>query len=574
MRYAGRVPGVSSRVLASPSGLRQAKHGLSVCLVRPPVLTAPRSLSYYGAVPDLGLAYVAAAVRAAGHRVEVIDGAGLALDRFSPFVTSVGTLRLQGLDIDAIVERIPDDAEVIGFTHMFLHEWGLLRRLLERTRQRFPDALLVAGGENASAFHADMLEQSPALNACIRGEGEAAFTELLGRIEAGQTLEHAPSVAIRRGVNVVANPALPRLRELDALPWPAWDLLPVKAYLDRRLGSGVDRGPSMPVLTSRGCPYRCTFCSSPQMWTTRYVRRDPQRVLDEIEWLQRQYGITNVNINDLTALLTKRWLLEFCQAIEDRGLRFTWQLPSGTRSEAVDAEAARALVAAGCRNFCYAPESGSPAELRRIAKRVDPRALRRSLRSAVDAGMTTQASIIIGIPGQDRNDLWKTYRYILDLARDGLHTLSVLVFAPYPGSEEFDRLRRAQKLVPDDIWIYGSLLRSAGGTRTHHETLSARTLGALQLGFLISFFLVQFSLRPHRALEVLGNVLTGSHETVLETFLTAKRRQLWAELGDRFARWSRAPVRMVHRSIAHLHTASKPVRRKLATYWTRIAFSP
>jgi radical SAM superfamily enzyme YgiQ (UPF0313 family) len=521
------------------AGLRLARHGLRVALVRPPVVTAPRSLSYYGAVPDLGLAYVAAAVRQAGHDVTLIDASGEALDTVRPWQTPVGTLHRQGLGLPEIVARIPADVDVVGLAHMFLHEWGLLRELIAAIRDRFGRALIVAGGENATAYWERMLAEAPGLDACVLGEGEATFTELLGRVEAGQAWQDTPAVAARgasgpranerESTDVGARPGLQRGRivELDALPRPAWDLFPLEAYFARGLGSGVDRGRALPLLTSRGCPYRCSFCSSPSMWTTRYVRRDPEAVLDEIEDVVATYRVDNVNVNDLTALLTKAWLLEFCAGIRRRGLAINWQLPSGTRSEAIDEEAARAMADAGCRNFCYAPESGSPPELERMKKRVKLPRLRASLRGAVAAGLKTQASIIIGMPHQGAGDLWRTYRFILQMAADGLHAVSVLVFAPYPGSEEFERLRAAGAVELDERYLYGSLLRSVGTGRSHHPWLGATSLWALQYAMMGSFFAAQYVLRPRRAAELARNLATGRQETALELMLATKARQLF-----------------------------------------------
>lgn len=532
--------------MPGPRALGRARDGprtctsrpLRVCLVRPPAITAPRSLSYYGAVPDLGLAYVAAAARAAGHHVRVIDAPGLAIEQ--RWAWSNG-LCGQGLTIGEIAERVPFDVDVVGIAHMFLHEWPMLRALVAAIRAARPHALVIAGGENASAMWELLLDSTPGLDAVIRGEGELALQHLLEHVSAGRPLDEVPSLALRVHGRAHATARVPRIGDLDAWPEPAWDLFPVEAYLDRRLGSGVDLGRAMPILTSRGCPYQCTFCSSPQMWTTRYVRRDPERVLDEVAQLQRRYAVDNFNINDLTALLTKEWILALCDAIERRGMKLTWQLPSGTRSEAIDREAADRMVAAGCRNFCYAPESGSVRELARMRKRVVPERLLSSLEGAVGAGMVTHASIIIGTPGQRARDVVDTARFIAAMAHAGLHTLSVIVFAPYPGSAQYDELRARGRLQHDEAWAYGSLLRSAGGTRSHHERWGPRRLLALQLGLLTGFFGLQYLRRPQRLARSAIELARGRQRTVLEQLASAKLRQLRDAVVSRVsARWQAA----------------------------------
>ncbi len=504
-----------------------------VCLIKPPTLTAPRSLSYFGSVPSLGLAYVAAALREAGHRVSIVDATGEAYQHTWTFSTSVGPLVGQGLDLAQIVERLPEDVDVVGVTHMFLHEWGLLRDLLPRIRRRCPRALIVAGGENASAYWDRMLRECPALDVCVRGEGEATMLDLLDAWTAGRSLLDVPGLALRSDGEPVTTGARSRMRALDDWPAPAWDLFPLEPYLRHGGHGGVERGRSLPVLTSRGCPYRCTFCSSASMWTTRYERRDPVAVVDEIERLRDRYGIRNFDLHDLTSLLTKRWILAFCDELLGRGLDMTWQLPSGTRAEAIDREVAARLYAAGCRNFCYAPESGSPQTLERIGKRVRLPALLQSLEGAVAEGLQTEANIIIGFPHETTTEMWHSVQLAVRLAQSGLHSLSVMVFAPYPGSEEYRRLVEAGRIEFDDRYLYSSLLRSAGALRSHHPQLSARQLLALQLAMLLGFFGLQAVLRPERAIAVPLHLLRRQEHTVVDQFVATKLRQLGGALGRR-----------------------------------------
>jgi radical SAM superfamily enzyme YgiQ (UPF0313 family) len=512
-------------------GVAAAPRPLSVCLVRPPIITAPRSFSYYGAVPPLGLAYVAAAARIAGHDVQVIDAAGSALDEHRPYPTSVGTLALTGLDVDEVVSRVDPAAAVVGISHLFLHEWPWVARLLGALRARFPGAVLVCGGENATAFADEMLAQAPALDACVLGEGEATFIDLLAAVAAGLPLSGVAGLAVRGEGAARRTPRRARIADVDGVARPAWDLFPIARYLARRSQGGVDRGASMPVLTSRGCPYICTFCSSPEMWTTRYTRRDPEDVVDEIADLVARYGVENVDIHDLTSLLTKEWTLELVDAMERRGLRISFQLPSGTRSEAVDQEVAERLHRAGCRNFTYAPESGSVRTLRLIEKKVKLDALRASARASVRAGLKTHANLIIGFPHETLADLADTFRLSQDLAGDGIHSVSVMLFAPYPGSALYRALRDEGRIVLGDRYYYSSLQRSGGSVSGYHPRLGRRTLTGLQLVMLASFFARQYATRPRRVVEVVQNLGRSRQETVMDQFLARKLAQLAVAIG-------------------------------------------
>ncbi len=156
----------------------------------------------------------------------------------------------------------------------------------------------------------------------------------------------------------------------------------------------------MPMLATRGCPYECTFCSNPEMWTTRWIARNPTKVLDEMQLYQERYGATNFDFYDLTAIVKRSWIIEFTQMILDRKMQFTWQLPSGTRSEAIDGEVSRLLYESGCRNMSYAPESGSPEVLKRIKKVVKLDRLEKSVRGAVNSKLNVKLNIIMGFPNE------------------------------------------------------------------------------------------------------------------------------------------------------------------------------
>ena len=131
---------------------------------------------------------------------------------------------------------------------------------------------------------------------------------------------------------------------------------------------GISSGRNMPILGTRGCPYQCTFCSNPTMWTTRYTMRDPKDVVDEVESLVKNHAARSIEFFDLTAIVKKDWIIAFCNELKARKLNVSWQLPSGTRSEALDDETLLAIYETNCRLLVYAPESGSPETLRIIKK--------------------------------------------------------------------------------------------------------------------------------------------------------------------------------------------------------------
>ncbi len=140
-----------------------------------------------------------------------------------------------------------------------------------------------------------------------------------------------------------ATPPRARVDAIDEIPWPAWDLFDIEAYNTHGLKTGIDYGKMVPIIATRGCPYSCTYCSSPRMWTTKWLARDPVLVADEVEHWAKTYGADNFPFQDLTVVIKRDWIIAFCKEILSRNLDIRWQLPSGTRCEVIDEEVADLL---------------------------------------------------------------------------------------------------------------------------------------------------------------------------------------------------------------------------------------
>ena len=495
-----------------------------IALVRPPILQMKRSLSSYGAILPVGLAYIAAVMRDAGHTVQAIDAPGEGFDLGESMDSPIGTLWRSGLGPEAIVERIHPETEILGITHMFLHEWPTVRRIAELARERLPGLLIVLGGENSTAFWSWIFQESAAIDCCVLGEGEATMLELVDCHRAGRPLDGLAGVATRNSTTETVSLSS-REKTLENLPRPAWEYFPVDRYFDNADSFGVHRGRSIPMLATRGCPYQCTFCSSPQMWTTKYVTRDPAEVVDEIKSYVERYAVNNVNFCDLTAIVKKQWIIDFCDLLEQEQLDLTWQLPTGTRTEALDEEVLTRLYATGCRNITYAPESGSKRMLQIIKKRVILPRMLECVRAARRIGIVTRVNIIIGHPKERWRDTRRSLAFLFKAALAGCQDAAVMIFAPYPGSADFEELRRQGKIEISEDFFYLALARSGLSSRTYSPAMSTRQLIFAQYLLLLVFYATAYLSRPWRILGVLRSLFTGNETTQLDQLLRTKYGQ-------------------------------------------------
>ncbi|MAF49186.1 MAG: radical SAM protein [Rhodospirillaceae bacterium] len=484
---------------------------VDICLIRPSIVVPAKNITTMF-TPPLGLAYVAGALREAGYGVQLIDAVGESLDTRHP---APNDCHYYGLAPAEVVERIDADSNIVGVAFGFSFEWPACRDLVLAIRKRYPDKLLIGGGEHITALPEQSLLES-GLDICILGEGEETAVEIAGAYLQGDLRpENIDGIAYKgAGGEAVINRRRERKRDIDAIAWPAWDLMPIENYLERGFGFGVNRGRSLPVMASRGCPYQCTFCSNPAMWTTRWIARDADLLLDEIEAYQEKYGVENFDFYDLTAIVKKSWIVDFCRKIEARGLSFTWQLPSGTRSEAIDGEVAALLYRSGCRNMSYSPESGAPTVLSRIKKKITTDSVVRSIRAGFRQGMNIKCKIILGFPGETFREVLQSYRFIIRMALAGAFDISVWAFSPYPGSELFAEISEERKMTLDDAY-FDSLRSYADPSMTvsYSEHFTDRRLKALRNFGTVLFYGAAWLRRPHRPFASLINVARGRQES-------------------------------------------------------------
>ena len=360
---------------------------------------------------------------------------------------------LVGLRLEDVVGRIPADATLVGITVIFTHEWPAVVRLIELIKAARPGLPVVLGGEHVTSMPECSMQTSGA-DFLVLGEGEEVVVELARALGDGGELGAIDGLVWRRGAVVRLNRRRARRAEVDAIAPPAWDHFDLPAYHRHRYMGGMHSPHlTVPILATRGCPYQCTYCSSPNMWTPRWLPRDRGAVVDEIEGYVRRYGARNFPFQDLTAIIQKDWIVRFCREILDRGIDITWQLPTGTRSEAIDREVAGLLRRSGMINMAYAPESGSETTRRLIKKKMKTDRLFDSLEAAAEAELNVAIFLVIGFPHDRPEHLRENFAFIDRLAEIGVTDTSIGFYMALPGTELFHSLYDAGRITLDRAYF-------------------------------------------------------------------------------------------------------------------------
>jgi radical SAM superfamily enzyme YgiQ (UPF0313 family) len=445
--------------------MKVSTDGGSVCLIRPPAVETFR-FSSLSITPPLGLAYVAGALEAAGQRVEVVDAVAEAPDKHTRYFRGY----LVGLGFEELAARVPEDSKLVGITALFTHEWPAIIQLVEAIKQRLPDVPVVLGGEHVTSMPELCLLTSRA-DYLVLGEGEETIVELVDALDRDAPMAEMLGIGYRldgeagggdgaaasgskAAREVVVNPRRSRTMGIDDIAWPAWHLIDLDTYHEHRWMGGMwSHNKSVPILATRGCPYQCTYCSAPNMWTPRWIPRDPKLVVDEIQHYYDQHGARNFPFQDLTAIIQRQWIIDFCNELLARGLDITWQMPTGTRSEAIDDEVAGLLKKTGMISMAYAPESGSETTRQLIKKKMKSDRMYQSMRSAVAAELNVMVFMVIGFPHDTEEHLRENFEFLDTIAEIGINDAAVGFYMALPGTQIFESLYDAGEIHIDRTYF-------------------------------------------------------------------------------------------------------------------------
>lgn len=468
-----------------------------ITLINHPGLKMVQGIQIQTPSPSIGLAYIGAAVRASGRDYCGIDACGENLDQI--YEGDDPSILIQGLTPEEILARIPKQTTLFGFTCLFSHAWPLVADLGRRIRQAFPNALMVAGGEHPTALPQQAL-MSRVFDVVVMGEGEETFIDLIEHHEKAKDFKNISGIAyLNEKGDLVKNPARSRIKDIDHIPYPDWDSWSLPAYIDHHQVTGLNLATrSMPILGSRGCPYACTFCSNEHMWTRRYIFRDAKSLVDEMQFMKEKYGVDGFNFMDSTFVVSKAKIGRFCEALIERKLNISYQLPAGTRCEAIDENLAQLLEKSGLMNLALAPESGSTAIRKIIQKQVDLDDLFQAIAALKKTKITIGCFFVIGFPEETKATLRETLKLIYRLALAGVDDVTVSKFTPYPGTLYAERLS-AEGLYDNRLEELKNVISFYSNEgRSYCKNLTFKEIHQTMNWMFMNFYILSFLLRPWR----------------------------------------------------------------------------
>ena len=459
------------------------------------------------------MAYLASFLTAHGFPVQIIDALGENPYQITPF--KKGSF-LRGMKTDEIIEKIDADTRLVGISNLFSFAYPAVEILCQEIRRHLPEVKIVLGGPHPSACYKEILESVPEVDFVVLGEGEESLLGLLEHLEGSEEKNVLSGVAARdESGEVVVLKSSKRIKNLnkDYMPFPARHLLPMENYIQAQEGHGPSSGRWTSILSSRGCPYGCTFCESRR---TAWIARTPKDVVDEMEYCQKEWGINEFHFEDDNMTINKDRLIGICDEIIQRKLGIKWQTPNGIRASVTDMEMLEKMKESGCMHITLAPETGSERVLNEIiekGKDFNLTQLKECGAMAHKIGLKVAAYFIIGLPGETRQEVGETIKYAKELAKFGVDEVAFGLFIPLPGTPLWEVARKKhQEMDFLDLLAVGDMNKAV----SWNDDIDAEELNALRLRAYFAFHITKMIYNPFSFVQSLVNILRNNEETKTE----------------------------------------------------------
>ena len=415
---------------------------MRVCLINPPRIQ-PKAWGKPSVFPPIGLAYIAAVLEKE-HKVCIVDAP---TEGHRNLEQMDGMTYRVGLSSKEIAERIKRwSPDIVGIDIPFSGWSKTAFEIASITKSINKDIITVLEGQHPSARPEACLANSN-IDFVVIGEPENTIFELVAELEQGKRdLKKIRGIGfVRNGTPVITLPR-PVIEDLDSLPFPARHLLPNEIYyavVKENPLRGEIRKPWTIMITSRGCPYGCVFCTQCIVWGKKWRGRSPENVVAEIEQLVKTYRVKQIDFMDDNMTLDKKRMENICDLIVKRALHVEWFTPSGVRADTLDENLLKKMKQSGCKKIRVAPESGVQRVVDQIIKKnLDLKSVENAVVLCKKVGIKVGCFFVIGLIGETKEEIMQTINYAYKLRQLGADSFIFSIAMPIYGTELYEQAER------------------------------------------------------------------------------------------------------------------------------------
>lgn len=422
---------------------------MKTLLIRPPATFYPGAVRPLISLP-VGLLSIAAVLEQESFPVNIYDAQ---LNLANPVSDVDGAIVLGDKwgDVESRIKA--SGAGIIGVSCGFSSQLPNALKVAAIARNCCPGAMIIVGGPHASVKPGDLLQSGSPVNLICIGEGEYTLLEVVQAISAGRNAFEIAGTVSRCREGIQANPARAAIAELDTLPFPAYHLVDMEQYFQFYESGFADRpttllegsNRSVPVITSRGCPFNCIFCSIHLHMGRRWRGNSAEYVNRHVDLLVRSYRVKHVHFEDDNISFNRQRFEDIVTGLMP--LHITWDTPNGVRVDTLTEQIVQKCRKSGCTYLVFGVESGNQQVLDSIVdKRLDLGAVLEAARWCKDAELDSMAFYVVGFPGETPSDMRETVDFALKLYADFDVKPDLFLATPLPGTR-LEKILLEKKLI-------------------------------------------------------------------------------------------------------------------------------
>ena len=440
------------------------------------------------------LAYAVAVLKKTGFKVWGID----AVDKeysIGSFVREIAKINPEVILMEVSTPSINYDLEAA-------------KKLRENTK-----SLIVFCGPHASYFHKDLIEKYPSVDVCIRGEFEHAIRDICIAVNKKKDLTGIAGITYRKGDKVIVNKERKPIENLDELPFPDRKEFKLGRYQQAFFGGKK----TALVISSRGCPFMCTYCLWPNtLFGHKFRARSPKNVVDEIEALMKG-GVDEIYFDDDTFTIDKKRVKEICIEFLNRKIKIPWLCMS--RVDTIDQETLRLIKKAGCKEVFFGIESGSEEILKEMCKGITKKRIIETVRMAQKEGIITGGSFVVGMPNESKKTITETIRFAKRLHLD---YVQFALAAPFPGTKFYETAKESG-LLKIKSW---EDFDGTKGAIVNTEYLTKKELSGIIRKMYIKYYtspsVIWQNVKKARSVRDISRIIRGSRSVLSRIFYYKK----------------------------------------------------
>ncbi len=438
-----------------------------ILLLFPPAYTLKNKRDI-NPLPPLGIGLLAAVAEQKGYEVKILDCLvkGWEQEELSQVNSEIVRVGLSDEQIEAQIREFSPD--VVGVSCMFSIQHKIYPKVFAAVKKADPSIITIGGGPHVTVCSEEVLADDNC-DYIISGEGENSFIDFLDALQGKKSFESVDGLGWQKDDKKNINPKVNWIEDLDSLPFPAYHLIGLEQYFGLEASHGIRHEERFaPVVTSRGCPAKCTFCSANKMFGYKFRTRTPQNIMKELRFLKERYGVKEIMFEDDNVTANRKYAEELFTTMIKENIDLKWDTPNGVGLWTLTEELLDLMQEAGCTRINFPIESGDQEVLKDIIKKpLDLKRVKDLLKHCQKIKLDYGLFLVVGMPGETLENIWTSFKFS---AEAGCFSPHISIATPYPGTELYEQCKKEDYFSRDyslsDLFISSFLINTPDWSET------------------------------------------------------------------------------------------------------------